>query len=162
MRRGLTALVLTFSMGIFGSSCKNWDNNKKWLLMPDDVDNFFKGGEDTQTAGSASITQKVIPQGGEYAASSDILVPLIDYSVTDGTFNAGEQVSFNGQILAGPNPQFLSFRWDFGDGSPVTQGQNSTHTYATKGTYSITLTVTNDIHTPSVEKIVRKDIVIGQ
>ena len=38
----------------------------------------------------------------------------------------------------------VSTSWDFGDGSPVVSGTDVTHTYVTPGTYTITLTVTDD------------------
>lgn len=33
------------------------------------------------------------------------------------------------------------FYWDFGDGSPIIEGQNAEHTYETPGDYTVTLTV---------------------
>lgn len=33
------------------------------------------------------------------------------------------------------------FYWDFGDGSPIQEGQNAEHTYETPGDYTVTLTV---------------------
>src|SRR5205085_3984763 len=36
-----------------------------------------------------------------------------------------------------------SWSWNFGDGSPLNSIQNPIHIYATGGTYSVTLTVTN-------------------
>ena len=37
-----------------------------------------------------------------------------------------------------------SYRWDFGDGSPVSTAPNPSHTYTTGGSFSATLTVTDD------------------
>ncbi len=38
----------------------------------------------------------------------------------------------------------MSYTWDFGDGSPNGSSQNPTHTYASAGSYTWTLTVTAD------------------
>jgi gliding motility-associated-like protein len=35
------------------------------------------------------------------------------------------------------------WQWDFGDGSPVSNAQNPSHTYTTAGTFDVTLTVTS-------------------
>ena len=48
-------------------------------------------------------------------------------------------VTFDG---SGSSQGALTFTWDFGDGSSDT-GKVFTHTYATSGTYNVTLTVTN-------------------
>jgi PKD repeat protein len=37
-----------------------------------------------------------------------------------------------------------SYRWDFGDGSPMSGEENPVHTYAGSGTYAVTLEVTNE------------------
>jgi carboxypeptidase T len=41
----------------------------------------------------------------------------------------------------------LSFEWDFGDGSPVSLEQHPLHTYGAAGSYTVTLTATNDFGT---------------
>lgn len=53
-----------------------------------------------------------------------------------------------------------SYSWDFGDGSGTTQ-ENPSHTYAQEGTYSVTLTVTNEDGTDSQTKpvTVSEDVV---
>lgn len=47
-----------------------------------------------------------------------------------------------------------SWHWDFGDGTSSTE-QNPTHTYASPGTYTITLTVTNAYGTDSSSQTLR-------
>jgi 6-phosphogluconolactonase (cycloisomerase 2 family) len=55
------------------------------------------------------------------------------------SFNGGPSVDTDGGTIA-------SYVWDFGDGSPLqtTTTPTTTHTYATAGTYSVTLRVTDN------------------
>ena len=55
---------------------------------------------------------------------------------------AGTAVSFNGSASSDPQGQALSFSWSFGDGTTGT-GASPTHAYATAGTYTISLVVTD-------------------
>ena len=44
-----------------------------------------------------------------------------------------------------PDGAITGYSWNFGDGSPVVTTQNASHTYATGGTYTVTLTVTDNL-----------------
>jgi chitodextrinase len=46
-------------------------------------------------------------------------------------------------ITTDPDGRVVAWSWDFGDGATSTE-QNPTHTYASAGTYRVTLTVTDD------------------
>ena len=50
-------------------------------------------------------------------------------------------VSFDGSQSADADGDALTFRWDFGDGTPPAGGAQVTHTYATGGAYPVMLTV---------------------
>ncbi|MFC2141004.1 PKD domain-containing protein, partial [Acidobacteriota bacterium] len=55
-----------------------------------------------------------------------------------------------------PDGTIVSWLWDFGDGNTSTQ-QNPSHTYAADGTYTVTLTVTDDCDlTDSISKSVTR------
>jgi hypothetical protein len=54
---------------------------------------------------------------------------------------AGEEVEFYGRIAGGFLP--YSYEWDFGDGNTNT-GEAPTHAYKSAGSYTISLTVTDD------------------
>jgi len=52
--------------------------------------------------------------------------------------------SFNASASTAPGSAIASYSWNFGDGT-TGSGKTTTHTYATPGTYPVTLTVTNTI-----------------
>src|SRR5206468_9613107 len=43
-----------------------------------------------------------------------------------------------------PDCSIANYSWSFGDGSPVVTTQNPSHTYGAGGTYTVTLTVTDN------------------
>jgi len=70
-------------------------------------------------------------------------------AVLDGPYAAavGEPVPMSGLASSDPDGTIVSFAWDFGDGSTIGGGPALaalTHSYAQAGTYSVTLTVTDD------------------
>ena len=50
-------------------------------------------------------------------------------------------VSFDASQSADANGDALTYRWDFGDGSPPESGVRVTHIYADGGSYPVVLTV---------------------
>lgn len=52
-------------------------------------------------------------------------------------------ISFNGSCSGDPDGSIVSYAWNFGDGA-VGSGVNPSHTYYSTGTYTITLTVTDN------------------
>lgn len=55
------------------------------------------------------------------------------------------QVTFDGRDSFDPDGRPLTYRWDFGDGSPISTESLTTHTYEDGGDFTATLRVTNDI-----------------
>jgi PKD repeat protein len=56
----------------------------------------------------------------------------------------GSPTTFNASSSSSPVGTIASYAWNFGDGHTVkTTHPSITHTYATAGTFSVTLTVTN-------------------
>ena len=54
---------------------------------------------------------------------------------------AGELASFTDTSTHAVGDPIVSWTWDFGDASPLSNDQNPTHTYATSGTYNVILNV---------------------
>ena len=69
-------------------------------------------------------------------------VPVADaggpYSGTEGV-----AISFDGSNSTDPDGTIVSYLWDFGDGENSTI-QNPNHLYNQNGTYTVTLTVSDD------------------
>jgi len=57
---------------------------------------------------------------------------------------ANHVASFNGTGSSDPDGTIASYSWDFGDGTAAGTGATPSHTYATAGTYTVKLTVTDD------------------
>jgi parallel beta-helix repeat protein len=72
--------------------------------------------------------------------------PTARLVVTPATGTAPLDVSADASTSTDPDGDIAAYRFDFGDGSPVIGPQSeatATHTYATPGTYPITVTVTD-------------------
>ena len=69
--------------------------------------------------------------------------PVAAFSATAA--QAGTPVSFNASTSSDPDGTIAAYAWSFGDGSSqTTSSPLSTHVYATAGSYTATLTVTDD------------------
>lgn len=53
-------------------------------------------------------------------------------------------ITFKGSDSYDPDGTIISYRWDFGDGSKIEEGEEVKHTFTTPGIYMVTLTVTDD------------------
>ena len=70
-------------------------------------------------------------------------VPQFTFSPTAPTMN--QQINFNAvESTPAPGRRIVSFTWDFGDGAAGATGMQTSRAYAQAGTYTVTLTVTDD------------------
>jgi PKD repeat protein len=72
------------------------------------------------------------------AATNQAPLAAFTFACTDLACN------FDGTNSSDPDGSIVSYAWDFGDGATAS-GMTATHTYAAAGTYSVTLTVTDDL-----------------
>ena len=96
-----------------------------------------------QNAGTYTVSLTATNQyGSNTETKTDYITagnpPVADFSGTPTSGDAPLLVTFTD--LSSNNP--TSWSWDFGDGNTSTQ-QNPTHTYQNAGTYTVTLTATN-------------------
>lgn len=105
-------------------------------------------------AGSFTVRLTVTDQLG--ATATDVATVTIRDSVAAGSppsadagsdvsGTEGSPVSFDGSGSSDPDGDIETYTWSFGDGSSPVSGSSPTasHTYATDGTYTVTLTVTD-------------------
>ncbi len=106
------------------------------------------------------VTVQLIIRGddGESNTRSELIVltaPLVaSFNINPSTgLQTYNSISFTDTTTGGPT----SWTWDFGDGSPVSNAQNPTHTYLTSGIYTVRLTASNGTNTSYTEKIISVD-----
>jgi RHS repeat-associated protein len=96
--------------------------------------------------GTYTVSLTVIDNlGGSSTASTTATIANIPTANPGGPYisTVGEAVVFNGSKSREPSGQSLKFAWQFGDGSSGT-GENPTHIYKRAGTYSVSLTVSDN------------------
>ncbi|AAM07053.1 PKD domain-containing protein [Methanosarcina acetivorans] len=81
-------------------------------------------------------------------AFRDAETPVADFSAVPISGGVPLTVRFTDESAGYPT----SWSWDFGDGENST-AQNPAHIYTASGTYNVTLTITNDAGSDTVEKI---------
>jgi len=94
---------------------------------------------------NAAGTYRVLVTNSSGCMASDTInvsisgiIPSIESIVVDNV----DDYTFTFSPL---NPENITgYSWDFGDGSPVSNSASPTHTFASTGNYTVTLTITND------------------
>jgi len=94
-------------------------------------------------------------------AAAAATAPVASLSVSPTTPAPGSSVTFDASGSTGGNgPAITDYQWNFGDGTPVDDVGATTsiqHTYATRGVYTVTLTVNNGAGSDSTTQTVTVD-----
>jgi large repetitive protein len=89
-------------------------------------------------------------------AKVDNVAPTIVSIVKPTTIKEGESVTFTATATDPGILDTLTYSWNFGDNTPVSIGQNVTHTFADNGNYNVTLTVTDKDGAAITQTVVAK------
>jgi len=82
--------------------------------------------------------------------NSTFYAPSAGFIATPMSGNAPLLVTFTDTSVNSPT----AWNWSFGDGSPFVYSQNTTHTYAVAGTYTVTLDTTSPFGTSNFSQVV--------
>jgi PKD repeat protein len=115
----------------------------------------FQAQHAYKAAGTYNVILSVVDDAGrkKVFAAKPISVgtgaPNVVITFSPGTPARGATVNFNsnGTTIFPPAAAITSYQWNFGDGTPTSAAQNPQHTYSVglaPGTYTVTLTVTDD------------------
>jgi PKD repeat protein len=97
-------------------------------------------------AGTYTVTLKVTDdRGGVATTSQAVAVTHADPVARFQLSTSGRTVAVDAGASSASDGATLSYRWDWGDGSPASSGMTAGHTYAADGDYIVTLTVTDSL-----------------
>ena len=99
--------------------------------------------------GTYSVTLTVTDNGGvTHSKTVDVTVlpPATQPPVASFTLSTSNLTAlFNASASSDPDGTIAAYAWNFGDGSAAGTGVNPSHAYSAAGTYSVTLTVTDNL-----------------
>jgi PKD repeat protein len=109
------------------------------------------------TAGTYTTTLTVTDDKGATDADTATVTvanrPPVANAGPDRSATQGTNVAFNGSASSDPDGTIVSYAWAFGDGGTAT-GVAPSHAYATPGTYSAQLTVTDNRNATATDSAV--------
>ena len=104
------------------------------------------------TPGTFNVTLTVTNDRGLAASTTQVVsvgtttAPTAAFTFSPTAPAVNQAVNFNAVAsIAAPGRSIASYAWNFGDGSAAKTGVTSQHDFGAAGTYSVSLTVTDDV-----------------
>ena len=114
-----------------------WEGNAAPMItLTNDIVNTIFGGNPIVYWGFTGAT------GGLYNETRVRVVSSPAITASPTSICPGLPVSFT-DLTTSPTGQVVTWSWDFGDGSPLDNNQNPTHSYNAPGVYNVVLTVSD-------------------
>jgi len=98
------------------------------------------GGADFANATPRSVSIRLVPPGVILPPNG---TPVPSFTYAPSTPLTKSDVTFDGSLSTDSDGRIVSYSWNFGDGSQGS-GAIAKHEFSTMGTYTVTLTVTDD------------------
>lgn len=124
----------------------NWDMGDGTLKEGQIISHTY------QLPGSYTVTLVVTDDAGRKGVVSqtvtvtDLNNPTASFTVSPTNPIVGTCVVFNGSASTAPAGRtIVSYHWNFGDNTPEQSGQVTSHAFTTAGTYTVVLTVTDNL-----------------
>ena len=116
------------------------------------VSGYYEATWDTLgLAGSHTIDARATDGGGNSVNSSQVTVtvvsqppPIASFTATPTSGEAPLTVVFDATASSDPNGSIVSYEWDYDDGPIFGSGAVTNHEYTIPGSYTVTLTVTDN------------------
>ena len=144
----VTSCCAPLSVKFTDESTKGDNDIASWYWQfGDGATSTIQNPTHTYAAGTYNVSLTVTDEHGcsdtetKEACITSNLGPTAALSASPTSGHAPLEVDFTDNSMAGDNP-IVDWYWEFGDGATSTQ-QNPSHTYAA-GTYTITLTITDE------------------
>ena len=115
---------------------------------------------DYDAAGTYVVSLTITDPYGRPATTQQTLTvglgarPTAEFTFSPTAPRVGQAVNFNASASLAPNSRIVSYRWDFGDGTPLVTTAEPTiaHAYGAAATYNVTLVVTDAVGRSSTGK----------
>jgi YVTN family beta-propeller protein len=139
---GYAPLTVQFNDTSSGAGITQW----QWAFSDGTISSARNATHTFAIAGTYTVTLTVTNDGGSSTTPVSYItvtnpIPSVSFTSNKTSGNAPLSIRFNDTSTGAG---ITSWQWDFGDTTGNSTDRNPAHTYATVGTYTVMLTVTND------------------